>query len=199
MPAEFTPTAFPEVVLITPKIYSDSRGCFFESFKGSEFLAQGLESEFVQENYSFSKSQVIRGLHYQRPPKAQIKLVRVVSGAIWDVVVDVRPDSPTFGTWHAETLSEENCKQLYIPAGFAHGFKVTSETATVLYRTNAEYAPDLEGGVAWNDPSIGVPWDLADPLISARDNELPPLKRVLDQGGLDCFRQEASPQTPLSD
>ena len=190
MPADFTKTILPEVYLITPHVFTDSRGFFFESFKSSEFSALGLENEYVQENYSFSKQGVIRGLHYQRPPCAQIKLVRVVSGSIWDVVVDIRPDSPTFGMWHAETLSEENCKQLYIPTGFAHGFKVTSKSAAVLYRTNTEYSPKHEGGIAWNDPSIGVAWDLSHPIVSDRDAALPSLNGSLDQKEFECFRRD---------
>ncbi len=185
MPAEFSTTSLPGVVLVTPKLYHDPRGFFFESFKKSEFVENGLEGNYVQENYSYSKGNVIRGLHFQRHPAAQTKLVRVVNGAIWDVVVDVRPGSASFGKWHAETLTDENCHQLYVPDGFAHGFRVLSDSATVLYRTNAEYAPKLEGGIAWNDPSLAISWDLADPIISERDTSLPSLSEALENGELD--------------
>ena len=187
MPAKFTTTPLPGVVLVTPRLYRDTRGFFFESFKKSEFIENGLEGNYVQENYSFSKENVIRGLHFQRYPEAQTKLVRVVNGAIWDVVVDIRPGSASFGKWHAETISDENCRQLYIPDGFAHGFRVLSDGATVLYRTNAEYAPELEGGIAWDDPSIAVQWNLSTPLISDRDSALPSLGETLKLGTLDCF------------
>ena len=188
VPAEFSATRLPEVVLIKPKIYHDPRGFFFESFKQSDFSSAGLPSDFVQENYSYSKANVIRGLHYQRPPKAQAKLVRVVSGSVWDVFVDIRPNSPRFGHWHGEVLSDENCHQLFIPAGFAHGFKVLTDSATVLYRTTQEYAPELEGGIQWNDPMIGISWDIPTPLISERDHALPTLEEETSSGGLDCFR-----------
>lgn len=188
MAAEFSETTLPEVYIVTPQIFNDSRGFFFESFKSSEFSARGLENHYVQENYSSSKQDVIRGLHYQRPPMAQVKLVRVVSGEIWDVVVDIRPESPSFGRWHAEILSEENSKQLYIPGGFAHGFKVISKKAAVLYRTNSEYSPEHEGGIKWNDDFIGINWKLPNPIISQRDVGLPDLKQSLDRGELDCFR-----------
>ena len=189
MPSTFTPTKFPDVFLVEPRIYRDSRGFFFESFKRSEFEELGLESNFVQENYSYSVAKVIRGLHFQKPPKAQLKLVRVVSGEIWDVVVDIRPDSPQFGQWHAEQLSAENCKQLYIPAGFAHGFKVLSDGATVLYRTNEEYAPELEGGITWQDPSIQIPWNATDPVVSDRDESLPTFEELRNSNSLDCFKE----------
>lgn len=187
MPVDFCKTELPEVTLVKPKIYRDIRGFFFESFKASDFESVGLPTEFVQENYSYSIANVIRGLHYQKPPKAQAKLVRVVSGSVWDVVVDIRPNSPRFGQWTAETLSAENCHQLYIPDGFAHGFKVLTGDATVIYRTTHEYAPDLEGGIQWNDPEIGIPWNCQDPVISERDLDLPTLAEVTTGRELDCF------------
>ena len=195
MPATFTQTKFPEVVLVTPKVYQDDRGFFFESFKQSEFAAHGLEGHFVQENYSFSVANVIRGLHFQRPPKSQLKLVRVVAGEIWDVVVDIRPKSPSFGRWHGEFLSSENCRQLYIPAGFAHGFKVVSDGATVLYRTNAEYAPELEGGILWNDSAIAIPWQVETPVVSERDQNLPSFETLRASSELDCFSIPTNGQT----
>ncbi len=192
MPSTFTPTQFPEVFLVEPRVYRDARGFFFESFKQSEFTKQGLEGRFVQENYSYSAAKVIRGLHFQKPPKAQLKLVRVVAGEIWDVVVDIRPESPQFGQWHAELLSAENCKQLYIPAGFAHGFKVVSDGATVLYRTNEEYAPDFEGGITWQDPRIQIPWNVDSPVISDRDQTLPTLEELRRTNSLSCFNRLTS-------
>ena len=188
MSAQFKPTPLRDVVLISPKIYKDDRGFFFESFKASLFAQAGLPHEFVQENVSFSRAQVIRGLHYQRAPKAQHKLVRVVSGKIWDVAVDIRPNSPRFGQWHAEVLSAENGRQLYIPDGFAHGFEVLSESATVIYQTTHEYAPDLEGGILWNDPQLTIDWAVDDPIISPRDQSLAPFDEVAKRGGFDCFR-----------
>ncbi len=191
MPAQFTPTSLPEVLLIQPQIFGDSRGHFFECFKRSEFLARGLVSDFVQENHSSSQNDVLRGLHYQKPPAAQTKLVRVVQGTIWDVAVDIRPDSPRFGQWHAELLSAESHKQLYIPAGFGHGFKVVSSSATVLYKTDTEYAPELEGGFSWNDPDVGIPWEIETPILSARDQQFPSLHAVREAGELDGFTKAA--------
>jgi len=144
-----------------------------ETYCASVFAANGIASDFVQDNTSFSERGVLRGLHFQRPPKAQGKLVRVVLGEIYDVAVDIRPASPTYGQWVAETLSAENRRQIYVPPGFAHGFCVLGERAGIAYKTTAEYAPDLEDGIRWNDPQIGIPWPIAEPVLSPRDARLP--------------------------
>jgi dTDP-4-dehydrorhamnose 3,5-epimerase len=169
MPATFHPLALEGLVLIEPRIFSDSRGYFFESFKQSELLAAGIEAHFVQENHSSSSGGVIRGLHYQRAPHAQGKLVRVLAGAIYDVAVDLRADSPTCGKWVGVELSATNRKQLFVPAGFAHGFCVLSDHAEISYLCTAEYSPQAEGGVAWNDPALAIQWPIADPLVSDKD------------------------------
>ncbi|QEI08394.1 dTDP-4-dehydrorhamnose 3,5-epimerase [Pigmentiphaga aceris] len=165
--------AIPDVVLLTPKVFGDDRGFFFESFNAEKFAAAtGVDVQFVQDNHSKSQRGVLRGLHYQLPPNAQGKLVRVVQGEVFDVAVDLRRNSPTFGKWVGEILSGENKRQLWIPAGFAHGFVVTSDTAEFLYKTTALYAPSAERCIAWDDPDIGVAWPLtAAPLLSPKDAE----------------------------
>ncbi len=154
-----TPTAIPDVMVVEPKVFGDARGFFYESFNQQAFnAATGTNLEFVQDNHSRSSKGVLRGLHYQLPPNAQGKLVRVVRGAVWDVAVDIRKDSPTFGQWVAETLTEDNHKQFWIPPGFAHGFVVLSDTADFLYKTTNYYAPQSDRGIAWNDPDLGIQW-----------------------------------------
>ena len=166
-----TPTAIPEVLLIEPKVFGDERGFFFESFNQKVFQeAAALEPAFVQDNHSRSVKNVLRGLHYQLPPKAQGKLVRVVEGEVFDVAVDIRKSSKTFGQWVGQVLSAENKLQLWIPPGFAHGFAVLSESAEFLYKTTDYYAPELERCIAWNDPTIGIRWpDGLQPQLSAKD------------------------------
>jgi dTDP-4-dehydrorhamnose 3,5-epimerase len=171
----FEPTDLPGVIVISPKVYGDGRGFFMETYKRSEFEAAGIDVLLVQENHSRSGAGTLRGLHYQREPKAQAKLVRVVHGAIYDVAVDIRHESPTFGRWVAMTLSAENRKSLYVPAGFAHGFCVTTDTAEVIYLTSDEYAPELEHGIPWNDPALAIPWPVTEPMLSPRDQTWPPL------------------------
>jgi dTDP-4-dehydrorhamnose 3,5-epimerase len=149
MPLTFQPTEIPEVLRVVPKVFSDARGFLMETFKQSEFLAAGLDVRLLQENHSKSTQGTLRGLHFQRPPKAQGKLVRVIVGEIFDVAVDIRPGSPTFGKWVGEWLSASNRTSLYVPPGFAHGFCVTSPEAEVIYKTTEEYAPDHEEGIAW--------------------------------------------------
>ena len=166
-----TATALPEVLIIEPKVFGDRRGFFFESFNQRAFNdATGLDTQFVQDNHSRSVKGVLRGLHYQiqRP---QGKLVRVVRGSVFDVAVDIRKSSANFGRWVGVTLSDENHRQLWVPAGFAHGFLVTSDTAEFLYKTTDYYAPEFERCIAWNDPSIGVEWPLAGdlPQLSGKD------------------------------
>lgn len=166
-----TPTEIPGVLILEPKVFGDSRGFFLESFNQDSFRqATGLDVNFVQDNHSRSRKGVLRGLHYQLPPHAQGKLVRVVSGSVFDVAVDIRRDSPTYGRWVGVSLTAENHRQLWIPPGLAHGFLVTSESADFLYKTTAYYAPSHERSIAWNDPAIGVTWPLeGQPELSAKD------------------------------
>ena len=167
-----TRLAIPDVVLIEPKVFGDARGFFYESFNQQAFnSATGLDVDFVQDNHSRSARGVLRGLHYQVPPHAQGKLVRVVQGAVFDVAVDIRRASPTFGKWVGEELSESNNRQLWIPPGFAHGFLVLSETADFLYKTTDYYATVAERCIAWNDPSIGIEWPQSGnaPKLSDKD------------------------------
>ena len=166
-----TPTAIPDVLLIEPKVFGDERGFFFESFNQKVFQqAAALAPAFVQDNHSRSVKNVLRGLHYQLAPKAQGKLVRVVEGEVFDVAVDLRKSSKTFGQWVGQILSAENKLQLWIPPGFAHGFAVLSESAEFLYKTTDYYAPELERCIAWNDPTIGIRWpEGLQPQLSAKD------------------------------
>ncbi|MGH7793858.1 MAG: dTDP-4-dehydrorhamnose 3,5-epimerase [Candidatus Binatia bacterium] len=178
MPFRFTRTAIPDAVIIEPPVFSDERGFFMETYKRSEFAAYGIAATFVQCNHSKSERGILRGLHYQKPPEAQAKLVRAVSGEIYDVVVDLRSGGPTYGRWVATALSAENKKMLYVPSGFAHGFCVTSTEAEIFYMTTAEYAPELEAGVIWNDSELAIDWPIAEPILSARDRAWPPLSRA---------------------
>jgi dTDP-4-dehydrorhamnose 3,5-epimerase len=164
------PTAIPDVLVIEPKIFGDARGFFYESFNQKAFNeATGLNVNFVQDNHSRSTKGVLRGLHYQIE-QPQGKLVRVVRGAVFDVAVDIRKGSATFGQWVGIELSEDNHKQLWIPAGFAHGFLVTSDSAEFLYKTTDYYAPEYERCIAWNDPSVGIQWPQdAAPQLSSKD------------------------------
>ncbi len=172
-----TPLAIPDVVLIEPKVFGDDRGFFYESYNRQAFKeATGLDVDFVQDNHSRSVGSVLRGLHYQLPPKAQGKLVRAVAGEVFDVAVDIRKESPTFGKWVGEVLSAENKKQLWIPPGFAHGFLVLSEVAEFLYKTTDYYAPEYERCIRWNDPAIAIDWPLrGEPTLSGKDAKGGPL------------------------
>ncbi|MBX9870520.1 MAG: dTDP-4-dehydrorhamnose 3,5-epimerase [Burkholderiaceae bacterium] len=174
-----TPTAIPEVLLIEPKVFGDARGFFFESYNARAFAhAVGLDVSFVQDNHSRSARGVLRGLHYQLK-QPQGKLVRVVRGSVYDVAVDVRRSSPTFGRWVGVELSESNQRQLWVPAGFAHGFLVTSDSADFLYKTTDYYAPEHERCIAWNDLAIGIEWPLdGAPALSAKDQQGVPLARA---------------------
>lgn len=171
-----TATALPEVLLIEPQVFGDARGFFMESWNEERFnAAVGQPIHFVQDNHSRSARGVLRGMHYQLAPHAQGKLVRCVSGAVFDVAVDLRRASPRFGRWVGFELSAENQRQMWIPPGFAHGFLVLSETADFLYKTSGRYAPELEGAVRWDDPAIGIDWPLAGqaPLLSPKDVKAP--------------------------
>lgn len=172
----FTKTSIPDVLSITPKVFNDDRGYFFENFHNSIFTQNNIDHKITQENFSFSKQNVLRGLHFQKPPKSQAKLVSVVSGEIFDVAVDLRKNSPTFGRWVSDILSNQNHKSLFVPEGFAHGFCVLSETALVLYKINREYSPEHQSGIIWNDPELNISWPLTNPLLSQKDQNLPLLK-----------------------
>jgi dTDP-4-dehydrorhamnose 3,5-epimerase len=178
-----TPLKIPDIVLIEPKVFGDERGYFFESFNQAAFnQAIGYEVQFVQDNHSKSQKGVLRGLHYQLPPKAQGKLVRAVQGEVFDVAVDIRKDSPTFGQWVGVILSAENKRQLWIPAGFAHGFITLSETAELLYKTTDYYAPEYERCIAWNDPEIGINWPLDQtPVLSDKDQQGVSLESIINK------------------
>jgi dTDP-4-dehydrorhamnose 3,5-epimerase len=166
--------ALPGVVLIEPRLFPDQRGYFLEAYQARRYAEHGLAMPFVQDNLSFSRRGVVRGLHYQlRQPQG--KLVMALHGEILDAVVDIRPDSPTFKQWTLNTLSGSNHRQLYVPPGYAHGFLVLSDTATVLYKVTDFYQPGDEYGVLWNDPDLGIPWPQAEALLSAKDAALPRL------------------------
>ncbi|MDR1888103.1 MAG: dTDP-4-dehydrorhamnose 3,5-epimerase [Zoogloeaceae bacterium] len=172
--------SIPEVLLFTPRVFGDARGFFFESFNAREFAElSGLKVNFVQDNHSRSARHVLRGLHYQIR-QAQGKLVRVVVGEAFDVAVDIRKSSPTFGQWTGALLSADNKRQLWIPPGFAHGFLALGEYTEFIYKTTDYYAPEHERGIAWDDPEIGIDWPLdgAQPLLSGKDRENPPLARA---------------------
>jgi dTDP-4-dehydrorhamnose 3,5-epimerase len=168
---EFSSTAIPDVVLIRPKVFGDPRGYFFESWEQRKFAAAGIDASFVQDNQSRSARHILRGLHYQ-VEQPQGKLVRVVTGAVFDVAVDIRRSSPTFGRWVGEVLSEENHHMLWVPPGFAHGFIVLSESAHFVYRCTDFWAPAHERSILWNDPELNVTWPIprgVQPLVSAKD------------------------------
>ena len=175
MPFTFHSTQLPGVVIVEPKVFADDRGFFIETYKRSDFVAGGIDVDFVQENHSKSVRGTLRGLHFQRAPKAQAKLVRAIEGEVFDVVVDIRKGSPTFGRWEAVLLSAENRRSVYVPAGYAHGFCVTSAEAQIVYKTSAEYAPELEDGVRWDDPALAIPWPITAPILSPRDGRWPNL------------------------
>jgi dTDP-4-dehydrorhamnose 3,5-epimerase len=162
-------TPLPGVFVITPRVFGDARGFFFESYSQRALRDHGVETVFVQDNHSKSARGTLRGLHFQLPPVPQVKLFRVISGAVWDVAVDIRAGSPTLGRWFGVELSAENFRQIYIPTGFAHGFCVLSDVAEVLYKTSDFYSPTHEQGLRWDDPTLAVRWPVADPLLSDRD------------------------------
>lgn len=178
MPFLFTPLDIPDLMLIVPRMFPDDRGCFFETFKTSDFADHGITDVFVQDNQSVSKGGVLRGLHYQIPPKAQGKLVRVIRGRAWDVAVDIRASSPTFLKWASAELSAENRHMLYIPPGFAHGFVALSEDVHLLYKCTAEYSKAHERGIRWDDPKLDIPWPVNTPTLSKQDEQLPLLDRA---------------------
>lgn len=167
------------VVLIEPEVHGDSRGFMVETFRRDAWAELGIEVEFVQHNHSRSVKDTLRGLHFQTEP-GQAKLVRCPRGSIFDVAVDLRRDSPTYGKWEGQVLDDEAHRQLFVPAGFAHGFAVLSETADVAYLLSSTYDPATEAGIAWDDPEVGVEWPVADPLLSDRDKSAPALAEVAE-------------------
>jgi dTDP-4-dehydrorhamnose 3,5-epimerase len=175
---KFLPTALEGVILVEPRVFPDDRGFFLETYHQEKYAAGGIPHLFVQDNHSYSIRGALRGLHAQlRHPQG--KLVRAVQGEIFDVAVDIRPDSPTLGKWVGERLSGENFRQLWVPPGFAHGFCVLSESAHVQYKCTDFYRQDDEIGIVWNDPAIGIDWPVAEPLLSPKDRDAPGLEAIL--------------------
>ena len=174
MALDYTRLKIPDLLLIQPKVFSDERGFFIEKYKQSDFDELGIPL-FTQDNYSYSKQGVIRGLHYQLPPFEQGKLVSVIKGKVWDVAVDVRKNSKHFGQWVGVELSEENNLSFYIPSGFAHGFSVLSPEANFLYKCTAEYSPEHESGVRFDDPHLNIDWKVEKPVVSQKDLKWPSL------------------------
>ncbi len=164
------------LILIEPKVFADERGWFLERYIKRVFTENGISADFVQDNHSYSTQGVLRGLHFQLPPHSQAKLVWVTSGEVFDVAVDLRVGSPTFGKWEGVSLSAENKAMLFIPQGFAHGFQVLSGTADVLYKISDFYYPELDKGLRWDDPEINIAWPLAEAVVSGKDQKHPLLK-----------------------
>ena len=185
MPFEFKKTNIEDVVLIIPKVFEDNRGFFLEGYKKSDFINNGITDDFNQDNHSKSSLGVLRGLHYQTKPKLQAKIVRCIRGKIFDVAVDIRKNSKTFGKWTGAILSEENKNMLYIPEGFAHGFLTLSDTAELLYKASGEYSPQNDRGILWNDPQINIDWQKYglnfDPTLSDKDKKQPLLKDIKEE------------------
>ncbi|MGC6583591.1 dTDP-4-dehydrorhamnose 3,5-epimerase [Paenibacillus sp. Dod16] len=166
-----------EALVIEPKVHGDSRGFFMESYNESLFKQNGITYNFIQDNQSLSaEAGVLRGLHYQLNPKAQTKLIRVLTGAIYDVIVDIRKSSPTFGQWVGIILSEHNLRQLLVPKGFAHGFCTLVPNTQVLYKVDEYYSPENDRGILWNDPALGIDWPTSNPILSDKDQRHPLLK-----------------------
>jgi dTDP-4-dehydrorhamnose 3,5-epimerase len=174
----FERQSIPEVILVKPQVRGDARGFFKEHYKHSEFMAGGIPDLFIQDNHSRSSQNTLRGLHYQKAPKPQAKLVSVIRGKILDVAVDIRKGSPSFGQYVAVELSDENHYQLYVPVGFAHAFYVMSPMADLFYKVNGEYSLEHDRGIAWNDPAIGIPWSASTPLLSDKDKAQPTLEQA---------------------
>jgi dTDP-4-dehydrorhamnose 3,5-epimerase len=173
-----TPLAIPDVLLITPKRHGDARGWFSETWSRKTLADAGVDADFVQDNQAFSaRKGTLRGLHFQTAPHPQAKLVRVLRGAIYDVAVDIREGSPTFGRWVAAELTAEKGEQLFVPRGFAHGYCTLTDDCELAYKVDGLYAPQTEGGIIWNDPALAIPWPLAgEPVLSDKDKILPTLK-----------------------
>jgi len=178
MPFSFEETKIPGVKIITPRVFPDGRGVFFESYKRSDFLKAGMDVDFVQDNHSKSSGGVVRGLHYQKNPNGQAKLLRAIAGTIYDVVVDIRKGSPAYGQWIGVELSAENCKMIFMPVGCAHGFAAISEHVEILYKVSSEYCKAAEGGIVWNDESLGIDWRVKNPILSEKDSILPSFSKA---------------------
>lgn len=178
MPFRFVPLQIPAVILVESSRFHDDRGFLLEGYRQSEFAAHGIPERFVQDLYTQSTAHVLRGLHYQKNPKAQGKTVTVLQGRIFDVAVDIRKRSPTYGKWVGIDLSDEDPKMVYVPPGFAHGFCVMSAGATVAYKLTEEYAPGLDRGIIWNDRDVAIDWPINSPILSAKDAALPPLREA---------------------
>ena len=181
----FTPLEIPDVILVRPTRHGDERGFFQEWYRSEAFAPGGIDATFVQDNLARSSSGVLRGLHYQLPPVPQGKLVGVLRGRIFDVAVDLRRGAPSYGRWVGRTLDAEVGEALWVPPGFAHGYAVLSETADVFYKVTAPYRPELDRGVRWDDPEIGIEWPLRDPVVSGRDREQPLLSEAENPFTLD--------------
>jgi dTDP-4-dehydrorhamnose 3,5-epimerase len=168
------PTSLPGLLIIEPRVFADARGFFYESYSVQSFAEHGLPAcNFIQDNHARSEAAgVLRGLHFQLPPEAQAKLVRVTRGRVHDVAVDLRKGSPTYGQWEAVELSADNFRQLFIPKGFAHGYLTLEPGVEFQYKVDAPYAPDLDAGILWNDPELGIPWPVQHPVLSAKDQTL---------------------------
>lgn len=179
MPFEFEKLKPEGLVLIKPKFFRDNRGFFAEVYKKSDFEKAGIKTDFVQDNHSRSSRNVIRGLHYQKEPYLQAKLVRCIKGKIFDVAVDIRKDSPYFKKWVGVELSEENGYMFYIPEGFAHGFLVLSDEAEIIYKCSKEYMPEYDTGIRYDDPDLNINWGINNPVLSEKDSRLPYLKDIL--------------------
>jgi dTDP-4-dehydrorhamnose 3,5-epimerase len=167
------------LVLLEPAVHGDDRGFLVETYSADAWAEAGVDAEFVQDNHSRSRRNILRGLHFQTSP-GQAKLVRCLRGSIWDVAVDLRRDSPTYGKWEAHDLDDQAHRQLFVPVGFAHGFCVLSETADVAYKLSSYYDPDSEAGIAWEDPDVGVEWPIDEPVLSERDRSAPRLAEIAD-------------------
>lgn len=180
MPFIFSTCSIPDLLLIQPKLFFDERGFFMESYKYIDFAKNGITDTFVQDNHSRSKRGTLRGLHFQKAPHAQGKLVRVTRGAVWDVAVDLRPDSSTYGKWYAVELSEENSLMFWIPVGFAHGFVALEDDTEIQYKCTAEYYAQSDAGIRWDDPDLAIAWpDIGIPYtISEKDKKLPLLMEI---------------------
>lgn len=174
----FLPGGLPGLVVVEPRVFRDDRGFFLEPYHAPRYKAGGITVDFVQDNHSFSRHGVLRGLHFQEGP-GQSKLIRCARGRIWDVAVDIRPGSETFGKWWGLELDSETHRQLFIPAGFAHGFCVISPEAEVMYKCSTVYDPATEAGILWNDPELAVAWPIAEPVVSQRDIDAPTLAKYL--------------------
>lgn len=178
MPFNFRTLNIPDVILIEPESFIDNRGYFLENFNELIFYNNGIKTKFIQDNFSFSKKNVLRGLHFQKNPKPQAKLVSVLKGEIFDVAVDLRKNSSTYLKWVSEKLSSTNHRSLYIPEGFAHGFCVLSNDALVMYKVNSNFSSELDSGIMWNDPELNISWPISEPILSKKDQNLPILKNL---------------------